>query len=52
MWGFQAAGAAPMVTGEIFDNPETMATAIRIGNPASWDEPSRPVTSRAVGLKP
>jgi len=38
MWGFQAAGAAPLVTGEMFDNPETIATAIRIGNPASWDE--------------
>jgi threonine synthase len=37
MWGFQAAGAAPIVTGEIFDTPETLATAIRIGNPASWD---------------
>ena len=38
MWGFQAAGAAPLVTGEIFDDPETIATAIRIGNPASWDK--------------
>lgn len=37
MWGFQAAGAAPIVSGEIIDNPETIATAIRIGNPASWD---------------
>jgi len=37
MWGFQAAGAAPLVFGEIFDSPETVATAIRIGNPASWD---------------
>ncbi|MEZ5175667.1 MAG: threonine synthase [Acidimicrobiia bacterium] len=37
MWGFQAAGAAPIVTGEIVDHPETVATAIRIGNPASWD---------------
>lgn len=37
MWGFQAAGAAPIVHGEIFDAPETIATAIRIGNPASWD---------------
>jgi len=37
MWGFQAAGSAPIVTGEIFDEPETVATAIRIGNPASWD---------------
>jgi threonine synthase len=38
MWGFQAAGAAPIVYGEVFDAPETIATAIRIGNPASWDE--------------
>ncbi len=37
MWGFQAAGAAPIVLGEVFDEPETIATAIRIGNPASWD---------------
>jgi threonine synthase len=37
MWGFQAAGAAPIVFGEVFDAPETIATAIRIGNPASWD---------------
>lgn len=37
MWGFQAAGASPLVTGEVFDNPETIATAIRIGNPASWE---------------
>ena len=38
MWGFQAAGAAPIVMGEPFDNPETVATAIRIGNPASWEK--------------
>ncbi len=37
MWGFQAEGAAPIVFGEVFDEPETIATAIRIGNPASWD---------------
>jgi threonine synthase len=37
MWGFQAEGAAPIVVGEIFDEPETIATAIRVGNPASWD---------------
>lgn len=37
MWGFQAQGAAPIVYGEVFDEPETIATAIRIGNPASWD---------------
>ena len=37
MWGFQAAGAAPLVIGERVTQPETIATAIRIGNPASWD---------------
>ncbi len=36
MWGFQAAGAAPIVRGEPVAHPETVATAIRIGNPASW----------------
>jgi threonine synthase len=36
MLGFQAAGAAPIVTGHRIENPETIATAIRIGNPASW----------------
>ncbi len=36
MLGFQAAGAAPIVLGQVVDNPETVATAIRIGNPASW----------------
>lgn len=38
MWGFQAAGAAPIVTGAPVKNPETIATAIRIGNPASWQQ--------------
>ncbi len=38
MMGFQAAGAAPIVEGRIIENPETIATAIRIGNPASWDK--------------
>ena len=36
MCGFQAAGAAPIVLGHPVENPETVATAIRIGNPASW----------------
>ena len=36
MIGFQAEGAAPIVRGHKIDNPETLATAIRIGNPASW----------------
>ena len=37
MFGFQAAGAAPIVLGHPVDEPETIATAIRIGNPASWE---------------
>ncbi|MDG4764212.1 threonine synthase [Solwaraspora sp. WMMD406] len=36
MYGFQASGAAPIVTGEVVRQPSTIATAIRIGNPASW----------------
>jgi threonine synthase len=36
MFGFQAAGAAPIVTGAVVREPSTIATAIRIGNPASW----------------
>jgi threonine synthase len=38
MMGFQAAGAAPLVNGQRVEHPETIATAIRIGNPASWDK--------------
>jgi threonine synthase len=38
MVGFQAAGAAPIVLGHIVEKPQTIATAIRIGNPASWKE--------------
>ncbi len=36
LWGFQAAGAAPIVEGRVVERPQTVATAIRIGNPASW----------------
>ena len=36
MLGFQAAGAAPIVVGHPIEDPDTVATAIRIGNPASW----------------
>src|SRR5438045_8304983 len=36
MFGFQAAGAAPIVDGRVIADPQTVATAIRIGNPASW----------------
>ncbi len=37
MLGYQAAGAAPFIQGKMVDNPETVATAIRIGHPQSWD---------------
>lgn len=37
MFGFQAAGSAPIVLGHPVDQPKTIATAIRIGHPASWD---------------
>ncbi|MCQ6458388.1 pyridoxal-phosphate dependent enzyme, partial [Vibrio parahaemolyticus] len=37
MIGLQAAGAAPLVSGAPVSNPETVATAIRIGKPASWE---------------
>src|SRR3954469_10072916 len=37
LFGFQAAGAAPLVRGQPVKDPQTIATAIRIGNPASWD---------------
>lgn len=43
MYGFQAAGAAPLVKGEPVENPETIATAIRIGNPASWEKAMRAI---------
>ncbi|MCI0505561.1 MAG: threonine synthase [Gammaproteobacteria bacterium] len=38
MVGYQAAGAAPFLRGKMVDNPETIATAIRIGHPQSWDK--------------
>jgi threonine synthase len=38
MYGFQAEGAAPIVRGHVIEKPETVATAIRIGNPASWQK--------------
>lgn len=43
MVGFQAEGAAPVALGRIVENPETVATAIRIGNPASWQGARRAV---------
>ena len=41
MFGFQAAGAAPIVLGHVVEQPTTIATAIRIGNPASWTKAER-----------
>lgn len=51
MWGYQAAGAAPIVAGHPIDHPETIATAIRIGNPASWQqaEEARDVSGGVIG---
>jgi len=49
MIGFQAAGAAPIVKNEVVPNPETVATAIRIGNPASW-QGAKNAISESLGL--
>ncbi len=48
MWGWQAAGAAPIVLGHPVEKPETIATAIRIGNPASW-VPALEVINESLG---
>src|SRR3954465_9536664 len=45
MFGFQAEGAAPLVNGAPVENPETVASAIRIGNPARWEGAMDAVTS-------
>ena len=45
LYGFQAEGAAPLVKGEPVAEPETVASAIRIGNPARWEEAMTAVTS-------
>jgi len=52
MLGFQAAGAAPIVRGHPVKNPQTIATAIRIGNPASWRqaEAARDESSGLIGM--
>jgi threonine synthase len=51
MLGWQAAGSAPLVIGEVVPHPETIATAIRIGNPASWDAAieARDASAGAIG---
>jgi len=52
MLGFQAEGAAPIVRGHPVKNPETIATAIRIGNPASWEkaEAARDESGGLIGM--
>jgi len=45
LYGFQAEGAAPLVLGRRVDSPETVASAIRIGNPARWEEAMEAFTS-------
>jgi threonine synthase len=45
MLGFQAAGAAPLVQGAPVEHPETVASAIRIGNPARWEDAMNAMTS-------
>ena len=51
MLGWQAEGAAPLVTGKPFPNPETVASAIRIGNPARWEEAMAAVTQSGGGIE-
>ena len=52
MHGFQAAGAAPLVTGERVEHPETVASAIRIGNPARWEEAMTAMRDSRGGVGP
>jgi threonine synthase len=51
MFGFQAAGAAPLVRGAPVEDPETVASAIRIGNPARWEEALDAITSSGGAVK-
>jgi len=51
MLGFQAAGAAPLVDGAPVAHPETVASAIRIGNPARWEDAMDAMTSSGGAVK-
>jgi threonine synthase len=51
MHGYQAAGAAPFVRGAPVDNPETVASAIRIGNPARWEDAMNAVTASRGAIR-
>jgi threonine synthase len=51
MLGFQAEGAAPLVLGRRVERPETVASAIRIGNPARWEEAMAAITQSSGGIE-
>ncbi len=51
MFGFQAAGAAPLVLGHPVEHPETIASAIRIGNPARWEQAMEAMTSSGGAVR-
>jgi threonine synthase len=51
MFGFQAAGAAPLVRGEPVDHPETVASAIRIGHPARWEDAMEAMTGSGGAVR-
>jgi threonine synthase len=51
LFGFQAQGAAPIVRGEPVKDPQTIATAIRIGNPASWEKAVAAATESEGGIR-
>ena len=51
MYGFQAEGAAPLVRGAPVEHPETVASAIRIGNPARWEEAMESMTSSGGAVR-
>ncbi len=51
MLGFQAAGAAPLVLGHPVEHPETVASAIRIGNPARWEEAMNAMTASGGSVR-
>ncbi len=51
LFGFQAEGAAPLVLGKRVDHPETIASAIRIGNPARWEEAMAAMTASRGAIR-
>jgi threonine synthase len=51
LFGFQAAGAAPLVLGHPVEHPETVASAIRIGNPARWEDAMNAMTSSGGSIQ-